>query len=145
MDATELVNILFENGGFTYNCKTKELNPNEGYFVSMVGEGQVYNVNGFHHFDILEYYAIHSELLSRGDTFLGGWIYQDEVYLDVNVSTLSIEKAIYRGMINDQKVIYDAYNKTEIKLPNRQKSGTETQQKAYNTMKAEQLANELIS
>jgi hypothetical protein len=140
MDTIELINVLFENNGFTYNCKTKELNPNEGYFVSMVGEGKIYNASTFNHFDILEYYAIHGELLSRGDTFLGGWIHQDEVYLDVNVATLSIEKAIYRGMINDQKVIYNAYNKTEINLPIRQKSGTETQQKAYNIMKSQQLA-----
>jgi len=112
--------ILLE-GGVSYSLFTGQANPKTGYMVSILG-------------------LTNADALWGDTRFLGGWKDGNKVVLDVSVNIDSVTQAYYTGIINKQKCIYDCSNKRYISLPSPQTSGTETQQKAYAKMKAEQYA-----
>ena len=76
------------------------------------------------------------DILSNDKYFLGGWIDKDYLYLDVVEIIEDLRDAIDFGMDNDQLAIFDCKNQEEIRLPKRQKSGTNTQNSTYNKIAA---------
>ena len=138
-----LSNLFYElalNDGFSYNVNTGESNPTTGYMVSLRDCEQQFYTDDFESKDIKNYFVRHVNVLSDESSFLGGWVHDNKVYLDVSINIPNLEDAIYYGMCNDQDAIWDCANNKEIILPLPQKSGTMTQNKTYNEMKARQLA-----
>jgi hypothetical protein len=131
--------ILLE-GGVSYSITTGEANPKTGYMVSILGFEKQFDLDKVIDTDVKEYISENANELWGSNRFLGGWKDNDKVVLDISVNINDVTQAYYTGIINKQKCIYDCSNKRTIPLPSPQTSGTETQQKAYAKMKAEQYA-----
>jgi hypothetical protein len=140
MNLSTLFSELSLTGGFSYNTTTGESNPTIGYMVSLRDCEQQFYFDDFENKDIKNYFFRYVHSLSDENSFLGGWVHDNKVYLDVSINIPNLEDAIYYGMYNDQDAIWDCANNKEIILPLPQKSGTMTQNKTYNEMKAKQLA-----
>jgi RNAse (barnase) inhibitor barstar len=140
MNLSTLFSELSLTGGFSYNTTTGESNPTTGYMVSLCDCEQQFYFDDFENKDIKNYFVRYVNSLSDENSFLGGWVHDNKVYLDVSINIPNLEDAIYYGMNNDQDAIWDCANNKEIILPLPQKSGTMTQNKTYNEMKARQLA-----
>ena len=140
MNLNTLVHELSLTGGFSYNVNTGESNPPTGYMVSLLGFEEQFHFDEFDNKDLKHYFFTNSEQFYRQDVFLGGWVDDNLVYLDVSVNIKNLETAIYTGICNSQKSIYDCANKNYINLPLPQMSGTMSQNRTYNRLKAKQLA-----
>jgi hypothetical protein len=140
MNLSNLVHELALTGGFSYNVNTGESNPSNGYMVSLLGNEQQFFFDDFDNKDLKNYFFSHSEQLAKPESFLGGWLDGNRVYLDVSINIQDIENAIYTGICNSQKSIYDCANKNYINLPLPQMSGTMTQNRTYNRLKAREIA-----
>lgn len=142
MNLRKLRDEIFLEGGISYNINTGQVNPESGYMVSIRGYEESFNVDKFSDKDIQLYTLKHADMLSDTSKYIGGWLDRDNynVVLDVSINIEDVKQACYIGIINRQTCIYDCRNKRYIHLPSPQTSGTETQQKAYAKMKAEQLA-----
>ena len=138
-----LSNLFYElalNDGFSYNVITGESNPTTGYMVSLNGYEEQFDFNDFDNNILKSYFLNHLESLNKEAAFLGGWLDDNKVYLDVSINISDLETAIYTGIMNNQKAIYDCANKRSIDIPSPQTSGTMRQNRTYNVLKAAQLA-----
>lgn len=140
MNLIKFIEESLQNGGGSYNITTGEYNPTDGYMVSMSGYEVVVNLNNFNNATIDKYIKDNIERLTDENNFIGIWVDRGEVYLDVSTKINNLKRACYVGIINNQKAIYDNKAGIAIHLPSPQRSGTDAQNRAYNEMKAEQLA-----
>jgi hypothetical protein len=140
MNLSTLFSELSLTGGFSYNATTGSFNPSTGYMVSLAGFEEQFYFDDFENKDIKQYFVKHVKQLCKEESFLGGWVDDNQVYLDVSINIEDLETAIYTGIMNDQLGIYDCANQRTITLPSPQRSGTMTQNKTYNEMKSKQLA-----
>jgi hypothetical protein len=136
---TFLSEVLKNNGG-SYNITTGESNPTDGYMVSLPNCEEIFNADDLCATVLSEYIIDNADELSSEHSFVGLWIDNGMVYLDVSVKYDDLETACYVGIINDQKAIYDNANAVAIHLPTPQRSGTMTQQRTYNYMAAQKAA-----
>lgn len=140
MNLSTLFSELSLTGGFSYNATTGSFNPSTGYMVSLAGFEEQFYFDDFENKDIKQYFVRHVKQLCKDESFLGGWVDGNQVFLDVSINIDDLETAIYTGIMNDQVAIFDCANQRVITLPSPQRSGTMTQNKTYNEMKAKQLA-----
>ena len=140
MNLSTLFSELSLTGGFSYNATTGSFNPSTGYMVSLAGFEEQFYFDDFENKDIKQYFVKHVKQLCKEESFLGGWVDDNQVFLDVSINIDDLVTALYTGIINDQAAIYDCANQRAITLPSPQRSGTMTQNRTYNEMKAKQLA-----
>ena len=131
MKANKFIQLLKNNSGASYNMITKEYNPNKGYFVSLPNLETKVSLQSLSVDDIATFINKHRSLLQDNKKFVGGWIDNDTVYLDISEQIESKREALERGYKHNQLAIYDANKGKVIDLPTPQRSGTITQQKAY--------------
>ena len=141
MNANKFIQLLKYNSGVSYNMITKEYNPNKGYFVSLPNLETKVSLQSLSVDDIATFINKHRSLLQDNKKFVGGWIDNDTVYLDISEQIESKREALERGYKHNQLAIYDANKGKVIDLPTPQRSGTITQQTAYIT----QVIDKLIS
>jgi hypothetical protein len=120
------------NGGSSLNFVTEQLDPKEGYFVSIEGHEAKYNLDGFGPLSIGQYLQkVAFQITPK--TFIGSWVNEGQVCMDLSEQLFDKRQAIELGYKRNQLAIYDAAKGEVITLPSRQTSGTYTQQKAYIT------------
>ena len=141
MNANKFIQLLKENSGVSYNMITKEYNPNKGFFVSLPNLETKVSLQSLSVDDIVTFINKHRSLLQDKTKFIGGWIDNNIVYLDISEQIENKREALERGYKHNQLAIYDANKGEVIDLPTPQRSGTITQQKAYIT----QVIDKLIS
>lgn len=139
MNLQNFYNELVNNNGASYNITTGILNPNSGYFVSLPNRELQINRNNFNDEVLREFLTKNAGLLCRENNFVGGWIENDIVYLDVSEQIADKRTALNLGVQRNQLAIYDANNGKVINLPTPQRAGTTTQQKAYLTQAIDNL------
>jgi hypothetical protein len=140
MNLREFFNSTIQNGGASYNITTGELNPNVGYFVSVPNHEVKIPFSQFNADVVTTFINTNAELLSGEHTFVGTWIENNTVYLDVTEQLFDKRIALRLGLERNQLAIYDATTGKVINLPSeRQTHGTLTQQKAYITSLVNQL------
>lgn len=103
------------NGGASYNINTGELNPSTGFMVSKKGfELKVpYSPDLIENIVKLYIHGFIKELLCE-DVFLGGWTYNDHLFLDVSVLVNTRDEAIALSLINDQVAYFENHGKKEV-------------------------------
>jgi hypothetical protein len=111
----DFIKATIDNNGATYNLNTGELNPTSGYFVGLKGNEKIIGLDNYTK-DVQTYVLANSTKLSDKDNYLGSWINEDEIVLDIAVRVDSLDKAIKLGKENEQSAIYDASNKVVIWL-----------------------------
>ena len=139
MNANKFIQLLKDNSGASYNMITKEYNPNKGFFVSLPNLETKVSLQSLSVDDIVTFINKHRSLLQDKTKFIGGWIDNDTVYLDISEQIEDKREALERGYKYNQLAIYNANKGEVIDLPTRQRSGTTTQQKAYITQVIERL------
>jgi hypothetical protein len=104
-------NSIINNGGATYNLMTNEFNPDHGYIVSIKGyeDRSKFNEVSLQH-KIVEYVKKNADVFidaENHELFLGGWIDNGDLFLDVSTLIEDKDKAIRVAIVNDQKAYYD--------------------------------------
>ena len=139
MNANKFIQLLKDNSGVSYNMITKEYNPNKGFFVSLPNLETKVSLKSLSVDDIVTFINRHRTLLQDKTKFIGGWIDNEVVYLDISEQLFDKREALERGYKHSQLAIYNANDGKVIDLPTPQRSGTITQQKAYITQVIERL------
>jgi hypothetical protein len=126
------------NNGATYNPTTNELNPTKGYFVSLPKFEQRIEKHNFSTQHVKDFINCNFGAFNEG-LFVGSWINNGVVYLDISECITDKRKAIETAYKNNQLALYDANNSCIIELPTKQRTGTITQQRAYLTSVIDRL------
>ena len=140
MNANKFIQLLKDNSGVSYNMVTKEYNPNKGFFVSLPNLETKVDLESLNVNDIATFINKHRILLQDKTKFVGGWVDNNIVYLDISEQIENKREALERGYKHNQLAIYDANLGQVIDLPTPQRSGTITQQKAYITQVIDKLS-----
>ena len=118
MNLSSFLSTVLADGGASYNITTGDTTPNTGYMVSIDGYEERHVRTNIFNSVLRDYIVRYNEILSDGETFLGGWLdnQADEVCLDVSMHIPDLQEAINFGKAGNQVAIYDCRNKTEIRL-----------------------------
>ena len=143
MNIQKFIAAAIANNGASFNLNTAQLNPSKGYFVS-IADAEL-KVDAITPEIVKTYINDNIDLLAIDGVFLGAWFNSDDSkwYLDSSTQIESLREALTKGMRRDQKAIFDANVGREIKLPSRQKCGTEHQKKSYIDMTVDELIKTL--
>ena len=140
MNANKFIQLLKDNSGVSYNMITKEYDPNKGFFVSLPNLETKVSLQSLSVDDIVTFINKHRSFLQDKTKFVGGWIDNNIVYLDISEQIENKREALELGYKHNQLAIYDANLRQVIDLPTPQRSGTITQQKAYIAQVIERLS-----
>lgn len=119
------VNSIIQNGGASYNLITGEFNPDNGYMVSAKGYESKSNYNGGFkniQYDVASYIKENAHILMAGvvdtNVFIGGWVEEGELYLDISSKIDTEDEARNLALRNEQKAIFDNKSKQTIYIDN---------------------------
>lgn len=109
------------NGGASYNVVTGELNPKVGYMVAISGHERIIesvtNEKQLQYI-IADYLKDKAIILLSGITdnnkFIGTWVNDGKLYLDVSVNVSDRDEAIALAKAGNQLAIWDCANQIEI-------------------------------
>ena len=106
-------------GAASFNITTGELNPEIGYMVSLTGyEKKVPVPIGLGAFQeaVSGYYdkRIADLLEGRIDLYIGFWIYNRELYMDISQLVYVEDTAVRLALANNQLAIFDNKNKVSV-------------------------------
>ena len=118
----QFIASTIENGGSTMNPVTGDV-PTSGYVVSMAGNEQTYKLFGN---DVVKEILISGAVdlylkenvveLSNPENYLGSWIDDGMLYLDISRVYESEHDALREAVTNGQKAYYDLDNAKTIEL-----------------------------
>ena len=115
MNLHKLSSEILTNGGATYSLAYGLIT--KGYIVSPYKDReQTIPVSEFGPNDVRNFVAENADLLSLPDHYLGAWIENELVYLDVTQGFSAKASAIKVGKANGQKAIFDLNNLKTIYL-----------------------------
>ena len=101
------------NGGITTDLDGNE--PDYGYMVAVKGCERVVSLDLFNKDNILSYINLFRHKIGAG-SYLGTWLNEGKVYLDVSVNFATLNEAIRFGRENKQLAIYSLNSGKEITL-----------------------------
>jgi phage antirepressor YoqD-like protein len=122
---------LLKKGGATLTKDLKALEKNEGYMVSLLGYEKTYNFNQLKELEqnIKEY-----QKQLKNNEYIGLWVDNNIIYLDISKHYIKKEKAKKAGIKNKQLAIYDLRKNKSIYLT----------KKAYIIYKYNKMNNDFI-
>jgi hypothetical protein len=109
----ELVRRLHTDGGFTIHLPTGTV-PTVGYAVSLASCEACWDLATFSIADLRGYILAHLDILQ--DAYLGAWVYNGNVYLDVSVILPDLSEALTFGRDQHQLAVFDLTATEEIAL-----------------------------
>lgn len=114
----KIVHEILVNGGITLDIKTnKKINLQYGYMVAIEGCELKVNVKDFNKSVLDSYIEKHLNLLtSKAKYFLGAWVHEGIVYLDISKHSSNLTSAKWLGNLEKQLAIWDLKNSCEITL-----------------------------
>ena len=101
------------NGGVTTDLNGNE--PTYGYMASIRGCERVVSLDLFNKQNILSYINLFRHKIGVGN-YLGTWLNEGKVYLDVSVNFATLNEAVRFGKENRQKAIFSLNSNKEIAL-----------------------------
>lgn len=120
MNILHAIASLKENGGFSYNVSTGELNPTKGFMVAVSKEGeQTFPFVSEYPVEALAgtvaiYVKENADKLLGGNRFVGGWIENNTLYLDVSQKVRTAFEASRLCKKRQQKAYYDCRGQREV-------------------------------
>lgn len=122
MNLQQFIKDTIANGGASYNLITGEYNPTTGYMVGLYNKDQVVplgTAKGLQ-YDVADFIKDNAQILLGGTVtdcyFLGSWVHEGEVHLDISANVLDLKEALFLGKKYGQLAIWDCANKCEIKI-----------------------------
>lgn len=121
MNFINVWNSIVSNEGASYNLSTGEMNPTTGYMVALKGCERIYtapeNLNQFQ--DVVQNYLsgdLLNIVLSNKDLYLGFWLHEGKLYIDLSENIQNKISALKMGMERGQITIYNCENTGSIFL-----------------------------
>lgn len=104
-----------KNGGFTIDKELKDIKEDNGFMVSIIGFEKTYTINELKKLeeDIKKYQNI---IATKKNYYIGLWIDQDIIYLDISRHYKDRQNAIEAGIENNQLAIWDIKKGESIDL-----------------------------
>lgn len=112
----DIIKQGIENGGFTKNEYMEDITEKTGYIVSIEGYEKIYPINSDIseiEKDVVNYINI---IKHKKHLYVGLWVDDDKIYLDISKHYRNKEKAVINGINNKQLAIYDISNNKSIPL-----------------------------
>ena len=108
----ELIKLMIKNGGGTLK-NNKLVEFEDGYIIAFKEFEKVINMDEsvFECLELLEEYVN-----KHNDSFIGFWVNDGKLYLDVVQNISNYHMAILEGLKQNQKAIWDVKNGKEIWL-----------------------------
>ena len=116
MELDKIILNGINNGGFTINSNFKPIQEKNGFIVSLYGYEKTYPCNGDYKAlksDILKYQSI---IKKYKNLYIGLWIDNGLIYLDISKHYSSKKRAIQAGVQNEQIAIYDIAKNDSVYL-----------------------------
>lgn len=110
--AAQFVADVTRDGGATVSLNGEAL-PTHGYFVSDQG-GEVIPFEKFTEDTVRGFAHVHAFELAHAAVYLGGWVSDGQVYLDITRHYFNRVSALNAAAENQQLAIWDVANATEI-------------------------------
>lgn len=109
----KIIEEIKENNGGTYNKDLKSINASKGFMVSLQGYERKCRTEE----ETEEAITENMEIIQGLDgAYLGAWIDEGVIYIDVSVLVENKEDAMQLGKINNQLAIFDIENNESIYL-----------------------------
>jgi hypothetical protein len=113
----ELVRQTRRSGGFSYQAVSGS-SPTSGYMLSPYPDREhTVSLGVFQRQHLDDYVAANKDLLSKPDHYMGAWVNEGNVYLDVSIHSADRGKALALGRHHKQLAIYDLGSGNEITVP----------------------------
>lgn len=119
METLKLVQLINKNSGFTIDLKTG-IEPKSGYCIGLSLFEQITDVNNNDLELILSDYIKSKPILlnTLPDYYLGAWVNNGKIYLDVVTIVKDLKLAVRLAKIGKQIAIFDLDNQKEIFINN---------------------------
>lgn len=112
---SNLLEITRANGGATIDLLGAS--PDSGFQVGIRARDGLVLVDQFASQGLIDtWIQDHLEILARPDHYVGTWIHEGRIYLDVSVNVHHLEDAIDLARANGQLAIWDVTNQAEIEV-----------------------------
>ena len=108
-----IIEEIKKNNGGTYNKELKSINAERGFMVSLQGYEKKCKTEQETEKAIIENMEIVKGL---DNAYLGAWIDEGIIYIDISILVENKEDALEMGKINNQLAIYDIENNASIYL-----------------------------
>lgn len=108
----KLLNEIRLSGGVTFNINTGEMNPTEGYMVSLPNHEQVVDI--IDEETVRSYILNHTNDLAKPNAYFGCWFDGQSYVLDISENYERKRDAVFYALMWKQKAIWDCVNKDEI-------------------------------
>lgn len=108
----QLKTHIQKTGGATINIHGRLRAFKNGYMVSKDGFAKITTLKRLNR-RLIRTYTMHALLIGA---YVGFWIDNGLLYIDLSMNILDKQRAIYEGLINNQIAIYDCKNKQSIYL-----------------------------
>ena len=107
----KLIEKIIKNGGATLTSTLEEADLKNGYMVSEVGAERVFGLDEVEEIEktLIEY----AEKITTNQ-FVGAWMDDDKLYIDISRHYKSKKQALRVGADNKQLAIYDIANEESI-------------------------------
>lgn len=116
----EFSKSILANGGASYNLLTGELNPNDGFMVAIQAHEETIENNyadGLQ-YNIATYIKSKAHILCSGisgnNYFIGAWVDNNKLYLDVSIKVATESDAKQLAINNNQLAYFDNNTKESI-------------------------------
>ena len=115
MELKELINGIICKGGATLDRDLQPIDSKTGYMVSYFETEKTFDLSD------IDYKEISNLILKRQadlkeNEYLGFWVYQGKLYIDISINILDLKQAKQVGINNNQLSIYDLSNDTSIQI-----------------------------
>jgi len=106
--------------GQTFDFNGKLIFKDKGYFISHKSPSLILSVGKVKNMKRIDLAELIKNLYFKASSFdfIGFWIDRGTVYIDLSFHVLNRSQAIFEGIKNDQKAIWDCENETGIYLEN---------------------------
>ena len=126
----EFIASIIENGGATYNLAMGDT-AHSGYMVSKKGFEMKFPTEKNVKQAVIQFMEAYGFELYEVENFMGAWIDEGILYMDISNNFEKRSDAIREGYKNEQLAIFDVVAQESLYLPTPQKTGTMTQQQSF--------------
>lgn len=108
---------IIKNGGATLDTNLKNADLKNGYMVSMVGYENIISLDNLSSMEeIEETLNEYKRIAKRNNAFIGAWVDDNKIYLDISKNYKRLVNAIKIGKKNKQLAIFDINNSLVINI-----------------------------
>lgn len=113
---TSVVNQTLQERGGTFSPNGGHCPYISGYMIALQGYQTILPISDFTAREVESYLSLARKLAKKMkvQVFVGTWVFQGKIYLDISVHSFYLENALSFARDNGQTAIYDLSAKREI-------------------------------